>query len=52
MNILVGYYLFTISLPVKMFNKINEADKTMQELEDEFRIGPSKGILGKFKDYF
>ena len=36
----------------KMFNKINETDKTMQELEDEFRIGPSKGILGKFKDYF
>jgi len=35
----------------KMFNKINDADKTMQELEDEFRIGP-KGIFGKLRDYF
>src|SRR5690606_6453911 len=24
----------------KVFNKINDADKTMQELEDEFRIRP------------
>lgn len=35
----------------KMFNKINDADKTMQELEDEFRIGP-KGVIGKLRDYF
>src|SRR5690606_40543209 len=35
----------------KMFNKINDADKTMQEIEDEFRIGP-KGFFGKLKDYF
>lgn len=35
----------------KMFNKINDAGKTMQELEDEFRIRP-KGIFKKAKDYF
>ncbi|MFC4721933.1 hypothetical protein ACFO5O_06355 [Geojedonia litorea] len=35
----------------RMFNKINDADKTMQELEDEFRIG-SKGLFGKLRDYF
>jgi len=35
----------------KMFNKINDADKTMQELEDEFKIKP-KGIFGKLRDYF
>ncbi len=38
-------------LRAKMFNKINDADKTMQELEDEFRIGP-KGIFGRLRDYF
>ncbi|RIA09797.1 hypothetical protein OE09_1643 [Flavobacteriaceae bacterium MAR_2010_72] len=38
-------------LRAKMFNKINDADKTMQELEDEFRIGP-KGLFGRLKDYF
>ena len=35
----------------RMFNKINDADKTMQELEDEFKIKP-KGFFGKLKDYF
>jgi hypothetical protein len=35
----------------KMFSKINDADKSMQELEDEFRIGP-KGFIEKLKDYF
>jgi len=35
----------------KMFNKINDADKTMQELEDEFKIKP-KCIFGKLRDYF
>jgi len=35
----------------KMFNKINDANKTMQELEDEFKIKP-KGIFGKLRDYF
>jgi len=33
----------------RIFNRINK--KTMQELEDEFRIGP-KGFIGKLKDYF
>jgi len=33
----------------RIFNRINQ--KTMQELEDEFRIG-SKGFIGKLKDYF
>jgi hypothetical protein len=35
----------------KMFNKLNDADKTMQDLEDEFKIKP-KGIFGKLRDYF
>ena len=35
----------------KMFNKVNEVDKSLQDLEDEFRISP-KGFLGKLKDYF
>ena len=35
----------------KMFSKINDADKSLQDLEDEFRIGP-KGFFGKLKDYF
>ena len=33
----------------RIFNRMNK--KTMQELEDEFRIG-SKGFIGKLKDYF
>lgn len=36
---------------VRIFDKLNDADKTMQDLEDEFKIKP-KGILGKLKDYF
>lgn len=35
----------------KMFNTINDADKTMQELEDEFRIKP-KGFMNRLKEYF
>ncbi|MCK0124105.1 hypothetical protein MWU76_06815 [Gelidibacter sp. F2691] len=35
----------------KMFNKINDADKSMQDLENEFKIRP-KGFLEKAKDYF
>lgn len=35
----------------KVFNKINDADKTMQELEDEFRIKP-KGFVNRLKEYF
>ena len=35
----------------KVFNKINDADKTMMELEDEFKIKP-KGFIKKFSDYF
>lgn len=33
----------------RIFNRINK--KTMQELEDEFRIGP-KGFFDRLKDYF
>jgi len=33
----------------RIFNRINK--KTMQELEDEFRIGP-KGFFERLKDYF
>ena len=35
----------------RMFNKINDADKTMQELEEEFMIKPTS-FLGKVKQYF
>jgi len=35
----------------QMLNKINDADKTMQELEDEFMLKP-KGIWNKVKQYF
>ncbi|MCC1484605.1 hypothetical protein J1C55_08400 [Winogradskyella sp. E313] len=35
----------------KMFNKINYADKTMEELEAEFMIKP-KGIWNNVKQYF
>ena len=35
----------------KMFNKINDYDKTMEELEEEFMIKP-KSFLGKVKQYF
>jgi len=35
----------------RMFNKINDAGKTMEELEEEFKIKP-KTFLGKFSDYF
>lgn len=35
----------------KMFNKINDADKTLEELEEEFMIKP-KGVWGKVKQYF
>ncbi len=35
----------------KMFNKINNHDKTMEELEEEFMIKP-KTFWGKVKQYF
>lgn len=35
----------------KVFNKINDAGKTMQELEDEFKIKP-KSFMGKLQEYF
>jgi magnesium-transporting ATPase (P-type) len=35
----------------KMFNEINDADKTMEELEEEFMIRP-KTIWGKVSQYF
>ena len=35
----------------RIFNKINDANKSMQELEDEFKIRP-KGFFAKFSDYF
>ncbi|MGC1631959.1 MAG: hypothetical protein WA749_07590 [Gelidibacter sp.] len=38
-------------LRAKMFNEINDAGKTMQDLEDEFKIKP-KGLSSKLKDYF
>lgn len=35
----------------KIFNEVNTANKSMQELEDEFKLSP-KGFFGKLKDYF
>ncbi|WP_296317481.1 hypothetical protein [Winogradskyella sp. UBA3174] len=35
----------------KMFSKINDADKTMEELEEEFMIKP-KTLWGKISQYF
>lgn len=35
----------------KMFNKINDANKTMEELEEEFMIKP-KTLWGRVKQYF
>lgn len=35
----------------KMFNKINDAGKTMEELEEEFKIKP-KSFIEKLSDYF
>ena len=35
----------------KMFNQINTADKTLEELEEEFMIKP-KGVWSKIKQYF
>ncbi len=35
----------------KMFYKINDADKTLEELEEEFMIKP-KSVWGKVKQYF
>ncbi len=35
----------------KMFNKINDADKTLQEMEEEFMMKP-KTFWGKIKQYF
>ena len=35
----------------KVLNKLNNADKTMEELEEEFMIKP-RTIWGKVKQYF
>jgi H+/gluconate symporter-like permease len=35
----------------RIFNRINEANKTMEELEEELKISP-KNFWGKIKDYF
>lgn len=35
----------------QMFDKINNADKTMEELEEEFKVKP-KSIWGKIRKYF
>ena len=35
----------------RMFNKINDADKTLEELEEEFKIKP-KGVLANLRQYF
>lgn len=35
----------------RIFNKLNSVDKSMQDLEDEFKIQP-KGFWGSIKQYF
>lgn len=35
----------------RIFNKINEANKSLEELEEEFKISP-KNFWGKVKEYF
>ncbi|WP_353777610.1 hypothetical protein [Winogradskyella sp. 3972H.M.0a.05] len=35
----------------RMFNKLNTANKSLEELEEEFMLKP-KGLIGKFKQYF
>jgi hypothetical protein len=35
----------------QMFNKLNDADKTLEELEEESKVG-GKGFFGKLSDYF
>ena len=35
----------------RIFNKINDASKSLEELEEEFKISP-KNFWGKVKDYF
>lgn len=35
----------------QIFNKVNNANKSLQDLEDEFKVSP-KTFLGKLKDYF
>jgi hypothetical protein len=56
-QILVLLPLLVIIVPsiylirARMFNKINEADKTLEELEEEFMIKP-KTIWGKVSQYF
>nr|WP_321234836.1 hypothetical protein [uncultured Psychroserpens sp.] len=49
---IIGFVIPSIYLiRAKMFNTINDADKTMQELEEEFMMKP-KGVWGKIKQYF
>jgi hypothetical protein len=38
-------------LRAKMFDKINSADKSLEELEEEFMIKP-KSFWGRLSDYF
>ena len=35
----------------KMFHTVHDAGKTMEELEDEFKLG-GKGFFGKLSNYF
>ncbi|MDD7885806.1 hypothetical protein [Flavivirga sp. 57AJ16] len=35
----------------RIFNKINEANKSLEELEEEFKLSP-KNFWGKVKEYF
>ncbi|TNJ46639.1 hypothetical protein KFZ70_13505 [Tamlana fucoidanivorans] len=35
----------------RMFNRINEANKSLEELEEELKLSP-KNFWGKLKDYF
>ncbi|WP_417290901.1 hypothetical protein [Corallibacter sp.] len=38
-------------LRARMFDRLNTVDKSMEELEDEFKIKPTS-LWGKIKQYF
>ena len=38
-------------LRAQMFNKVLDQDKTLEDLEEEFKIKP-KSLFGKLSDYF
>lgn len=56
-NLIVMLPIMALVIPsiylirARIFNRINDVDKTMQDLEEEFKIKP-KGLMGNLKEYF